>query len=126
MKRKIFKWTIAIILVIFVSNIPIVSLFIGVFTQTKFFDDYSYKYSSGLGNFRINDGDLRGGDPNARYKTLIKKFNTYKKDNPKDTILYRNFKINILKFWFWREYIAEKRYCLPYKELPKEESTKTN
>lgn len=124
--RKIFKWTIVILVVIIVSNIPIVSLFIGFFTQTKFFDESNYDYSSGSGKFQTNELHLKGEDPNARNRDLIKQFNPYKKGHPNDTILYRNFKINVLKFWFWREYIHDNRFHLPYKELPKEESTKTN
>ncbi|MFC0181133.1 hypothetical protein SAMN04515674_11985 [Pseudarcicella hirudinis] len=122
--RKILKWAIAIILVIIISNISIVSFIIGVFTQTKFFYDNSYNYSSGNGKFQTSPGHLKGETTTALYKDLIKQFNLYKKKNPNDTILYRNFKINVLKFWFWREYLTEEHYHLPYKELPEKASCK--
>lgn len=122
--RKIFKWTIAVLLVIIISNIPVVSFFIGVFTGTKSFYGTGYNYKSSLGKFHVSASNLKGDDFNTMYNDLIMQFKAYKKVNPKDTILYRNFKINVLKFWFWREYLTEEHYHLPYKELPEKASCK--
>ena len=34
-----------------------------------------------------------------------------------DTVLYRNFSRNPLKFWHWHEYLFHKRYNYPYMNL---------
>ncbi len=86
-----------------------------------------------LGNYTIFK-TFFGGLPVYNYETLNRSylevpwkgstfdniengFNSYKHENPNtnDTILYRTFKMNPLKFWLWHDYATDKRYRLKYK-----------
>ena len=42
---------------------------------------------------------------------------TIKENNLTDTILYRNFSKDPLKFWLWRSYFTHERYKYPYIDL---------
>jgi hypothetical protein len=42
---------------------------------------------------------------------------TIKENNLQDTVLYRNFSKDPLKFWLWRSYFTHERYKYPYIEL---------
>lgn len=75
-----------------------------------------YKYS----NFR---GTVTTWEIFSQCRTMEKenaynfhKTYAFQKDNPgsTDTVLYRLFSINPLKFWTWYEYITNWRYRLPY------------
>lgn len=43
-------------------------------------------------------------------------FAEYKKQHPSDTILYRTFAINPLKFYLWLDYVRRPEYQYPYKK----------
>lgn len=110
-KRKHIKWSIIVAAIIVVSNIPVVSFFIGFISDERHFygqNDYVYISQSGFDSRNSHYED---------YEDIISGFERYKKAYPEDSILYRTFKINPLKFWYWREYIVEPKYRLPYKQL---------
>ncbi|RPD91198.1 hypothetical protein EGM88_14765 [Aureibaculum marinum] len=53
----------------------------------------------------------------VKFQNTVNSFEKFEKENlnTNDSILYRTFKINPLKFWNWHEYITHPRYKLPYK-----------
>ena len=42
---------------------------------------------------------------------------TIKENNLTDTVLYRTFSKDPLKFWLWRSYFTHERYKYPYIDL---------
>ncbi len=55
------------------------------------------------------------------FNSIQENFDNFKNSHPntKDIILYRTFKVNILEFWNWHDYITHERYKLPYKPVIK-------
>lgn len=100
------------ILVVVLSNIiPVKSLIImgerdiGVYCYSRKDDTTSFFFENGKGPERLayfqwKEMDIKNG---------IKRTDT----------LYRNFKINPLFFWRWKDYFFDERYTLPY--ISKEE-----
>ncbi|CAG4988739.1 hypothetical protein DYBT9275_00148 [Dyadobacter sp. CECT 9275] len=101
---------IAILSVIIISNTAPVSFILGFIFQDRIFYGFDFFYNSGQCGFSNR------GLAIENHEELISEFKKYSQKNPSDSILYRTFKIYPLKFWFWKEYIFDPKYRLPYKE----------
>jgi len=110
MKRKTVKYLVIVLVIILVSNIPIVSLFISLFTGNITMKGPDAHYISAKGGFSVWG---RHG-----YEDIVKQFEAYKLTHPSDTVLYRNFRIRPWEFWRIYEYTAYSYYRLEYKEPP--------
>lgn len=108
MKKNTFI-ILGIILFIAVSNIPIISFLIDTITNQR-----GLLYGSRYQFISKNDGFNSEKYIWTTEQELINHFSDYKKNNPRDSVLYRTFKINPLKFWLWRDYIVEPYYKYPY------------
>lgn len=108
-KRKIIIGII-IIGVIIISNITPVSFILGFLSQDRTFYGFDFLYNSGKCGFSNRGLYLE------THQELLAAFDEYKSKNPNDSTLYRTFKVSPLKFWFWKEYLFEPKYKLPYKE----------
>lgn len=99
---------IGLIILITISNIPIIT---PIFTL--FLDERHYRYS----NF---DGSCTHYEFKSNDFEVMKRLNEiYFKDfpNKKDQKLYRLFSKNPLAFWRWRLYFVDERYKLPYRDF---------
>ena len=85
----------------------------GVKEITAINRDY-YKYSNYGGTYTIYEIPSQGRTFNGVVKTCSFPQFLQKYPGTHDTIVYRLFKINPLKFWRWYEYIFDWRYSLPY------------
>jgi len=110
MKNKFVKYVVIILIIILVSNIPIVSFFISLYTGNITSKGPDAHFISGEGGFSVwgRDG----------YEDIVKQFEAYKLAHPSDTVLYRNFRIKPWQFWRIFEYIMAPSYRLEYKEPP--------
>ncbi|OZI08161.1 hypothetical protein BWI93_10615 [Siphonobacter sp. BAB-5385] len=108
-KKKIIFWIISILLIVSVSNIPIVSFFISFFTGNLSMMNPDYHYISQKGGFSI--WGRKGSED------VLSQFEAYKKRHPEDTVLYRNFQIKPWQFWRIYEY-TDPCYRLPYQQMP--------
>ncbi|MDQ1087273.1 hypothetical protein [Siphonobacter sp. SORGH_AS_1065] len=108
-KKKVIIWNLILILLVGVSNIPIISLFISFFTGNLYLKEASFHFTSEKGGFSVwaRDG----------YEDIVSHFESYKKRHPEDTVLYRNFQIKPWQFWRIYEY-TNPYYRLPYREMP--------
>jgi hypothetical protein len=74
-----------------------------------------YYYSSADGGFAFGEFPAKGLDLNV----MERQWALYRmKKQPLDTNIYRNFAINPLKFWLWKDYLLHERYKYPYKAWP--------
>lgn len=76
-----------------------------------------YNYTTESNGFEGSEIPWKG----LSFENTIGNFKNFKVENPKtnDTVLYRTFKIEPLKFWYWQDYLTHDRYKLPYKEIIK-------
>ncbi|WP_149240959.1 hypothetical protein [Dyadobacter sp. 32] len=109
MKRKIII-ALAVSFIIIIANTTYISFILGFLTQDRTFNGSDFYYTS------QNCGFSNRGLFIESHEELLSEFEKYRKKNPTDSTLYRTFKINPLKFWFWKEYIFDPKYDLPYKE----------
>jgi len=110
LSKNRLKWLIAILIIISTANTPKGSFITGfLMDERHFYGSSDFVYSSGQGGFTTK------GVYMSNYQDVLVQFNKYRLINPSDSILYRNFSINPFKFWFWREYLTEDMYDLPYK-----------
>lgn len=70
------------------------------------------EYTTIHGKFTADEFPEKGRD----FARVERMFTEFVQSNPQtsDTILYRTFSKNPLKFWHWHEYIFNKGYRLPY------------
>ena len=110
MRKILILFPIALTLLLLI-NIPIVSLGIMVVMEDNQYKKTNYHYSS---------ADPIGFSVWSRkgFQDVLDQFGEYKKRHSSDTILYRNFTKQYWKAWRWRDYLFDKRYQLPFKELP--------
>lgn len=108
-KKKVIIWTVAILLFIAISNIPLVSFFISFFTGNLSMMNSDYHYTSQNSGFSVWGSN--------GYEDIVSRFEAYKKRHPEDTVLYRNFQIKPWQFWRIYEYTYPS-YRLPYREMP--------
>lgn len=97
-----------IFLVIGISNISEVNVIIRFFTGEIDFKNNHYSLTTQSRRFDTRSFTLRNHD------VLLKEFNRYKQFYPNDTVLYRTYSINVLKFWNWRNYLFSDFYRYPY------------
>src|SRR5690349_12037754 len=104
MKMKPAK-LILIILPVFVLlvNLP------GINDMISIFDHRDCNYSDYTGGFTFSEMNLMSRD----YDMCLRNFKIYKGRNP-EAVLYRHCKVNLLKFWNYRQYLFEDKYKLPY------------
>jgi hypothetical protein len=73
--------------------------------------DYSdCKYSNYNGSFTFEEMQFQSRD----FAMCLRKFQEFKKQNNKDTILYRLCKTSVLKFWRYGDYLSDEKFKLPY------------
>ncbi len=101
MKKKL----VIILFVIFFSNIPPFKSILSVYLN-----DGWYRYSNADGSYTFIDNPI--SNSNYSLKKIIPV--TCRVHNSSDTIMYRLFYKNPLKFWNWGEYFYSKKYNLEY------------
>jgi|SRR4030095_5991937 hypothetical protein len=70
-----------------------------------------YYYTTKNGEFYFDQFDAKARD----FAMMDRWWQHYKiTKHPTDTVIYRTFKINPLKFWEWRQYFFSKKYRYPY------------
>ena len=71
-----------------------------------------YNYTTESNEFEGYEIPWKG----LNFENTIANFKKFKEENPKsnDTVLYRTFKIEPLKFWYWHDYLTHDRYKLSY------------
>lgn len=108
-RKNVFR-ILGIILFIGVSNIPIVSFLIDTIASNRsILYGSKYQFISGKNGFNSEKYIW------TTEQELLNHFSEYKKTSPADTVLYRSFIINPLKFWLWRDYMVLPYYRYPYK-----------
>ena len=100
--KKVIRIFIFIFSIIVISNILPVKTFVKT-------DDC--RYSTGDGGFTFEEMNFMDAD----FRMCQNRFHEYKKNQIKDTILYRLCPMNALHFWDYGEYLFSKRYHLPFK-----------
>ncbi|MBK9958066.1 MAG: hypothetical protein IPP11_05655 [Chitinophagaceae bacterium] len=111
-KKKNRKWYWLAAIVILFTNWP-------AFKNITGLNDWYYRYSNISGTYTKMENPFQGRIFGKYYKDafILKKRNAYGcvTTLQSDTIVYRLFAINPLKFWRWGEYIFDWRYrCVPY------------
>ena len=103
MRNKTKLWTLAIILIIVMSNLPPINFF--------WQDNYSYQNKDG--SFRYTEQPGKALDYNVG-KIRFERFKKMNPDNPHKT-LYRTFTLKPWRFWEWWQMIRHiERFNLPY------------
>ena len=110
MRKQTYR-IVGIILFIAASNIPIMSFLIDTIASQRGLL-YGSKYQFISGNYGFNSEKYIW----TTEQELLRHFSDYKRTDPTDTVLYRTFKINPLKFWLWRDYVVVPYYKYPYKQ----------
>jgi hypothetical protein len=100
-----------LILLIAISNVPKVSLSIMIMTGDNGYKKGNYHFSAGE-NAEFSVWSTKGFDQ------VLRGFEVYTIQHPRDSVLYRNFKPEYRKFWRWKEYALDDRYDLPFREIP--------
>src|ERR1700743_1231711 len=98
----------AIRIFIFIFSIIVISNILPVKTFVK---TDACRYSTGDGGFTFEEMNFMDAD----FRMCQNRFQEYKKNQIKDTILYRLCPMNALHFWDYGEYLFSKRYHLPFK-----------
>ena len=108
-KNRILIWLIVIVLLL--TNWQ-------GFKNITGLNDWYYRYSNSSGTFTASETPSKGRvfEKPSKGEFILNRPNFYDcKDMPQtDTVVYRLFAINLLKFWRWGEYIFNWRYRLPY------------
>ena len=108
-KKKIIILSIILTLIV-ISNFPPINTLIvmyerglGYFSYSKKSDTTSFYFENGMG-------------PSELVYFMWRRDSNFIKENPHefDDTLYRNFTINPLFFWHWKDYFIDERYTLPY------------
>ena len=104
-KKKVI--VILVVIVIIASNfIPLNKIIVMVERDADYFsyslkdDTTSFGFEHGLGP--------------KRFVYFLQREVDIKNGIPRNDTLYRNFKINPLRFWHWKDYFIDERYTLPY------------
>ena len=104
-KKKLIVILVAIVII--ASNfIPLNNIIVAFERDAEYFsysrkdDTTSFAFEHGMGPDRLvyfqqRETDIKNGIPRT------------------DTV-YRNFRINPLRFWHWKDYFIDERYTLPY------------
>ena len=109
-KNRTWMWLVTVVLLL--TNWPL-------FKNVTGLNDWYYRYSNISGTFTVMETPIEGrafGEYN-KDAFILNKSKSYGcvKELQNDTIVYRLFAINPLKFWRWGEYIFDWRYHrLPY------------
>lgn len=101
---KITRSLAIIVLLIFISNLSFVNpIFNGIMN--------SYEFRTMNNEFSFIVIKEKGRD----LPMMNNQFNSFLKENleTKDTILFRNFKKEPLKFWNWNSYFTDEKYKYP-------------
>jgi hypothetical protein len=104
-----------IILVAFVSLILLSNYWIvGNWFFSGLFHEEWNEYTTVHAKFTADEFSEKGRD----FERVERMFAEFVKSNPQtsDTVLYRTFSINPLRFWHWHEYVFNSGYRLPYKD----------
>ena len=101
MKKVIFSITI-VLLIICISNIPLVSFFIG---------SNDCQFSNSDGSFTFAEVNFKGAD----FRLCQENFVEFKKRKLGDTVPYRLCPKNVLHFWDFGQYIFSPKYRVQYK-----------
>jgi len=106
MKKKMIIISSILVIIVLLSNYTILKSYIGGLPV--------YNYETKNKEFQNIEVPWKG----LKFNQIKSNFEVFKKNNPdtKDTVLYRNFKINPLKFWNWHDYLVHERYKLAYKK----------
>jgi len=107
MKRTLL---ITVLIIIVLSNIPPIKSVLGVLLN----DDW-YRYSNGNGSYTFVDQQLS----NSIYRLNKIVPLSCRTENNGDTIVYRLFYRNPLRFWNWAEYFYSKKYQMEFKSWDK-------
>lgn len=106
-KKKNRKWLWLVAMVLLLTNWPAFKNITGI-------NDWYYRYSNGSGTFTSLEEPKHGRMFRKYLKDafILNKSNTYGcvTTLQSDTIVYRLFAVNPLKFWRWGEYIFDWRY----------------
>ena len=94
-----------LVLIVVVSNLPPFSYLFNLV------DNNDCAYANRTGTFTFQEMNFKNRD----YTMAKWKFEAYKKENKKDTVLYRLCTINYFKFWNYRHYLTHEKYKLPYR-----------
>ena len=104
-RKKVIIILVAIVVI--ASNfIPLNNIIVAFERDANYFgystkdDTTSFFFEHGMGPkrfvyFLIREVDIKNGIP-------------------RNDTLYRNFRINPLRFWHWKDYFIDERYTLPY------------
>jgi len=99
------KRFIRVIIILLVSIVILTNAF-PLFSKWKW-----YYFTTKNGEFYFDLYEAKGRD----FAMMDRWWKNYKETKqPTDTIIYRTFKINPLKFWEWRQYLFSKKYRYPY------------
>ncbi len=101
MKKKTKIWTIVIVSIVAISNLP----------PINYFWQESYSYQNIDGSFNYTEQPGKGLD----YEVGKIRFERFQKQNPnKDHTLYRTFTLKPWRFWEWWQMIRHfERFTLP-------------
>jgi hypothetical protein len=104
--KKVKKYLKIFLIVVVITNVPPVNGIIGVFLNEGL-----YRYSNETGSCTKLEMPLFNSKPYRGQKTVSKTCMS----TTGDSVIYRLFSKNPLKFWNWAEYFYRKKYELPYK-----------
>lgn len=102
--NSITKSLAIIVLLVFISNLGFVKpIFNGIMN--------SYEYRTSNNEFSFVVIEEKGRD----IPMMTNQFNSFLKDNlhTNDTIVFRTFKKESLKFWNWHSYFTDEKYKYP-------------
>ncbi|MBS1578927.1 MAG: hypothetical protein JST29_04735 [Bacteroidetes bacterium] len=110
-KKKYRKWIWIIAVTLLISNWQ-------GFKNLSGLNDWYYRYSNISGTYTKMEIPIQGRvytrPPKGEFILNRPNFYGCNLMPQSDTIVYRLFAINPLKFWRWGEYIFDWRYRLPY------------
>lgn len=110
-KKKNRKWIWLVTIILLLTNWPL-------FKNVTGLNDWYYRYSNISGTYTKMENPIQGRmykrPPKGEFILNRPNFYGCRVMPQSDTIVYRLFAINPLKFWRWSEYIFDWRYRLPY------------
>ena len=111
MKNRYYFFIALLGFIILFSNLNPIQYLISIFL-----DENYYQYSNYNGSFTTKEHVFKG----TGFRGVKNEFKNYKLDSKSfkksnDTLLYRLFLRNPLRFWHWKDYFLDERYQLPYK-----------
>jgi hypothetical protein len=111
MKKKYKKWIWLVVVILLITNWP-------GFKNITGLNDWYYRYSNISGTFTALEVPMQGRlfkkPPKGEFILNRPNFYGCRAMPQGDTVVYRLFYINPLKFWRWGEYTFDWRYRLPY------------